>query len=86
MDMGHVFSRALTSDIAFPNPMIANQGQRILRIITDVRIYVNTIGQLVNEMRKIGLDVKMNQVQDADSVTITLLIPKRRQKAKLNKA
>lgn len=52
--------------------------QMMLRIIKDVRIFVNTIGQLANEMKKVGLDVKMEQVQNDDSITITLVVPKRK--------
>lgn len=52
--------------------------QMMLRIIKDIRIFVNTIGQLANEMKKVGLDVKMEQIQDDESITITLVVPKRK--------
>lgn len=54
-------------------------GQRILRIVKDVRIFVNTVGELAKEMKRVGLDVKMDQVQDDDAITVTLVFPKSRQ-------
>jgi ParB family transcriptional regulator, chromosome partitioning protein len=50
----------------------------VLRIIKDVRIFINTIGELVKQMKKVGLDVRLTQEQDDDSVTITMVVPKRR--------
>lgn len=56
----------------------ATPKQRIIRIFKDVRIFVNTIHNVVNEMRKAGLDIKMKETSDADYVTIHLQIPKRK--------
>jgi ParB family chromosome partitioning protein len=52
--------------------------QNIVRVIRDVRIFINTINQVVVEMKKAGLKVKVNQEQDEEYITINLRIPKRR--------
>ena len=52
--------------------------QPMLRVVKDVRIFINTVGELANQMKKVGLDVKLTQVQDEDTVTITMIVPKRR--------
>jgi ParB family chromosome partitioning protein len=52
--------------------------QNLLKIVKDVRIFINTIGELVTQMKKTGLDVSLKQEQDDDFVTITMVVPKRR--------
>jgi ParB family chromosome partitioning protein len=56
----------------------ATPKQRIIKIFKDIRIFINTIHNVVNEMRKAGLDIKMKETSDADYITIHLQIPKRR--------
>lgn len=50
----------------------------MLKIVKDVRIFINTVGELVKQMKKTGLDVRLTQEQDEDTVTITMVVPKRR--------
>ena len=50
----------------------------MLRIIKDVRIFINTMNELVTQMKKTGLPVQMKQEQDEDAITITMVVPKRR--------
>jgi len=50
--------------------------QKFVRIIKDIRIYINTIQQIVGEMKKNGLKVKVEQEQDDEAVTIILRIDK----------
>jgi ParB family chromosome partitioning protein len=52
--------------------------QNVVKIIRDVRIFLNTINTVVNEMKKAGLKVKVTQNQDEEFITINLKIPKRR--------
>ena len=52
--------------------------QNVVKIIRDVRIFLNTINTVVGEMKKAGLKVKVNQTQDDEFITINLKIPKRR--------
>lgn len=52
--------------------------QNIVRVIRDVRIFINTINHVVSEMKKAGLQVKSSQEDDDDFVIINLRIPKRR--------
>lgn len=54
--------------------------QNVVKIIKDVRIFINTINSVVAEIKKTGLKVRMTQTQDDDSITINLKIPKRRKK------
>ena len=50
----------------------------MLRIVKDVRIFINTMGELVNQMKKTGLAVDMKQEQNEESIIITMVVPKRR--------
>lgn len=50
----------------------------MLKIIKDVRIFINTIGELVKQMKKAGLDVRLKQEQDENTITLTMIVPKRR--------
>ena len=51
---------------------------KILKIVKDVRIFINTVGELVKQMKKVGLDVQLKQEQNEEFVTITMVVPKRR--------
>jgi ParB family chromosome partitioning protein len=51
--------------------------QRIIKIFKDIRIFMNTINNVVNEMRKAGLDVKVKETSTADYMIVELQIPKR---------
>ena len=57
---------------------IKTKRKPMLRIIKDVRIFINTMNELVTQMKKTGLPVQMKQEQDEDTVTITMIVPKRR--------
>lgn len=52
--------------------------QSVVRVIRDIRIFVNTINSVVAEMKKAGLKVRMTQNQDEEYITINLKIPKKR--------
>ncbi|EGO65080.1 nucleoid occlusion protein [Acetonema longum] len=52
--------------------------QHIIKVIKDVRIFINTINNVVTEMKKTGLNIKMDQNQDNESIIIQLRIPKNR--------
>lgn len=52
--------------------------QNVVKIIKDVRIFINTINHVVGEMKKTGLKIKVKQDQDDDFININLRIPKRR--------
>lgn len=52
--------------------------QNVVKVIRDVRIFINTINSVVGEMKKAGLKVKVTQDQDDEHITINLKIPKRR--------
>ena len=52
--------------------------QNVVKVIRDVRIFINSINSVVAEMKKSGLKVKVTQDQDEEHITINLRIPKRR--------
>jgi ParB family chromosome partitioning protein len=52
--------------------------RNVIRLIKDVRIFINTINNIVADMKKAGLPVMIKQEQDEEVVTITLRIPKRK--------
>ena len=56
----------------------ATKRRPMVRIVKDVRIFINTMGELVKQMKKTGLAVEMNQEQNEDTITITMRVPKRR--------
>lgn len=56
----------------------AKPKQNFVKMIRDVRIFVNSINSLVKDMKKAGMNVKMDQEQDDDYITINMKIPKRR--------
>ncbi|MBU2703145.1 ParB family chromosome partitioning protein [Sporomusaceae bacterium BoRhaA] len=59
--------------------------QNVVKVIRDVRIFLNSINKVVGEMKKSGLKIKMNQKQDDDFITIQLKIPKKIQATQLQK-
>jgi len=50
----------------------------VVKVIRDVRIFINTINNVVGEMKKIGLKINMKQEQDDEYIHIMLRIPKRK--------
>lgn len=59
-------------------PQKAPKRSAMMGIVKDVRIFINTVGELVKQMKKAGLDVRLTQEQDEHTVTITMVVPKRR--------
>ncbi|MDF2501585.1 MAG: parB-like partition protein [Anaerosporomusa subterranea] len=56
-----------------------NQPRRnVIRLIKDVRIFINTINSIVSDMKKAGLLVNLKQEQDDEYVTLTMKIPKKK--------
>ena len=64
-------------DEPVPEQKVVRRPQ-MLKIVKDVRIFINTVGELVKQMKKTGLDVRLTQEQDDEFVTITMVVPKRR--------
>lgn len=54
------------------------QKQKVVRVIKDVRIFMNSIQKVVGDMKKSGLKIKMKQEQDDDYIVLQLKIPKRK--------
>jgi ParB family chromosome partitioning protein len=52
--------------------------QSYIKVIKDVRIFLNTINHVVSEMKKSGLKIKVKQEQDDDFIVINMRIPKRK--------
>ena len=52
--------------------------RNVIRLIKDVRIFINTINNIASDMKKVGLPVIMKQDQDEEYITITMRIPKRK--------
>lgn len=58
---------------------LPNQPRRnVIRLIKDVRIFINTINSLVSDMKKAGLLVNLKQEQDDEYVILTMKIPKKK--------
>ena len=54
------------------------QKQNVIRVIRDVRIFMNTIHSVVKEMKKSGLNIKVDQEDDDEYITVKMVIPKRK--------
>lgn len=52
--------------------------QNVVRVVRDVRIFLNTINQVVGEMKKSGLKVKVKQEQGEESIIVKMVIPTRK--------
>lgn len=52
--------------------------RNVVKVIRDVRIFINTINNVVGEMKKTGLKIKVKQEQDDEYIHINLRIPKQR--------
>jgi len=52
--------------------------RNIVKVIRDVRIFINTINNVVGEMKKNGLKIKVKQEQDDEYIHINLRIPKKK--------
>ena len=52
--------------------------RNVVKVIRDVRIFINTINNVVGEMKKTGLKIKVKQEQDEEYIHINLRIPKQR--------
>lgn len=52
--------------------------QNVVRVVRDVRIFLNTINQVVGEMKKSGLTVRVDQEQDEEYITVKMIIPKQK--------
>jgi len=50
--------------------------KKVVGIVRDVRIYLNTIDQLAKQMKQSGLQVKVKQEQSEDYITVKMIIPK----------
>ncbi len=55
----------------------AKPKQNIVRMIKDVRIFLNTIHSVIDQMKKAGMKIKVEQTQDDKAVYLKLKIPKR---------
>jgi len=48
----------------------------VVKVIRDVRIFINSINNVVGEMKKSGLKIKVKQEQDEEFIYINMRIPK----------
>lgn len=48
--------------------------QTVVKIIKDVRIFINTINSVINQMKKSGMDIKVKQDIEGDYVNISIQV------------
>lgn len=72
------YIEAVLEDISREMSKRATPKQNIVKIVKDARIFINTINKVVTDIKKMGLNVSMQQEQDDDFVVINLRIPKRK--------
>lgn len=51
--------------------------RKVTGIVRDVRIYINTIKQVTDQMKLSGLKIKVQQEQSEDYITLNIKIPKK---------
>lgn len=52
--------------------------RNVVHVVRDVRIFLNTIQQVVGEMKKSGLKVQVKQEQDDEYILVKMMIPKKK--------
>lgn len=67
-------TEALVDATVTPPPALR---QRVVPVIRDVRIFLNTVHKVVQDMQRAGLAVTVQEEQDEAYVTISLRLPKR---------
>ena len=52
--------------------------QNVVKVIKDVRIFINTINSVVGDMKKLGINVMVSQEQNNDYIIINMRVPKKK--------
>ncbi len=50
--------------------------QNVVRLVRDARIFLNTISHIVDEMKKSGLNVEVEEREERDTITVTMKVPR----------
>lgn len=61
----------------YANPKVQENGKRLTRSIKDIRIFVNTIKQAIDMMKKSGVNAKAAQIDRGEFVEFIVRIPKK---------
>lgn len=61
----------------YSNPNVYEEGKRVTRSIKDIRIFVNTIKQAIDMMKKSGVNAKAAQIDRGEFVEFIVRIPKK---------
>lgn len=61
--------------------MAASAGkQKVVRVFRDVRIFLNSFREVVRTLRRSGIEAEMREEEDGDSLIVTVVIPRARQR------
>ncbi|MDF2570854.1 MAG: noc [Sporomusa sp.] len=63
-----------TGNISREKEKQATPKQTVVKIIKDVRIFINTINSVISQMKKSGMDIKVNQDVEGDYVNINIQV------------
>ncbi len=63
-----------TGNISREKEKQATPKQTVVKIIKDVRIFINTINSVINQMKKSGMDIKVKQDIEGDYVNISIQV------------
>lgn len=66
----------------YVDPVMYENGKRLTRSIKDIRIFVNTIRQAIDMMKKSGVNAKAAQIDRGEFVEFIVRIPKKEQTMK----
>ncbi len=67
-----------TGNISREKEKLETPKQTVVKIIKDVRIFINTINSVVSQMKKSGMDIKVKQDMEGDYVNITIQVKNNR--------
>lgn len=70
-------TESLVDAVTAPSPTAVPR-QRVVPVIRDVRIFINTINKVVQDMQRAGLAITVEEEQNDDYVIVSLRLPKRR--------
>lgn len=63
-----------TESISREKEKVATPKQTVVKIIKDVRIFINTINSVISQMKKSGMDIQVKQDIEGDYVTINIQV------------
>lgn len=52
--------------------------QNVVRLVRDARIFLNTLNNIIGEMKKSGFHIEVEEKEERDTITVTMKVPRSR--------